>query len=513
MKQINILALVLLLVGIPVLCSCSQDELLAPEAADNTAALTIAVTDDGYTSSSGASSSRAAEDLDNYRTTFIDGDQIGLFAVKDDAILPGINNLRLTAKMVAATGAGSTSITWQDDNGNGPVYIPGVTYYAYYPYRDGIKGTPNNTNKEATAFFANVINDWTPATNQGTYADYTAQDLMIAKGNFIVSGSSKTLSLSMTHQMALVVMDLPKTNNRLSTDVTYTWKTDAPGTKFNGFVPCRMSGYTYRYLVNPKSSATLLSGSYTADSTTKEWNFTTNGSAAGSYRIITVDEAKVVATKDYTLRSGDFYMKDGGLISKYEKLSDAQKADCLGIVMKVGRANENYFNDIDDYYQKDGTPIENVHGYVMALHDGNKSITVRWCLEALSEVRVVKNDATATVCGYSNTQAIKQYATDNSLDLSSAFPAAYHASVGYELQYPSPINSSGWFFLSWHQLEYWKKNPQSMVNSGGDKLTAFYWTSTEYNQDCAYIVHIGQIPTLNSKKGGTEAHIRSCLVF
>lgn len=195
MKQINILALVLLLVGIPVLCSCSQDELLAPEAADNTAALTIAVTDDGYTSSSGASSSRAAEDLDNYRTTFIDGDQIGLFAVKDDAILPGINNLRLTAKMVAATGAGSTSITWQDDNGNGPVYIPGVTYYAYYPYRDGIKGTPNNTNKEATAFFANVINDWTPATNQGTYADYTAQDLMIAKGNFIVSGSSKTLSL------------------------------------------------------------------------------------------------------------------------------------------------------------------------------------------------------------------------------------------------------------------------------------------------------------------------------
>src|SRR5690606_26063089 len=126
---------------------------------------------------------------------------------------------------------------------------------------------------DAAEFFADVVSSWTPGTEQGTYADYTAQDLMTAKG----TASGKNLFFSMQHQMALVVIDLPRTKYSLSTDINYTWIADALDLQFTGFAPCRMDDGTYRYLVKPATSPSL-SGSYTnATPATAEWTFTADG--------------------------------------------------------------------------------------------------------------------------------------------------------------------------------------------------------------------------------------------
>lgn len=281
-------------------CSTDNDFL----AIETESALTLKVSSNGFASKA---DTRAAES--GYATTFTADDKIGVFAQKDGVTDSRVSNLCLTAK-----NDGSGSLVWLDASGNSPLNIPQATYYAYYPWKEGLTTVPTS-------------DTWTLPTNQSDYKDYTAADLMSATG--IVNG--KSLSFNMQHQMALVVIDLPRTKYSLSTDASYTWIADALGTQqFTGFSPCRMSDGTYRYLVKPDTDFTL-SGSYTNASGTVEWVSTAQKIAVGNYTIFTVDGGSSTAIpKSHTLQADDYHIKDGSLVVKDEEFTDVQKTACIG---------------------------------------------------------------------------------------------------------------------------------------------------------------------------------------
>ena len=141
----------LLLAGLAAFSACSVDELLPDNTPDggnasDTYPLAITVSDGGYTPASGTAtrttdvtrasgtSTRTAEN--QYTTTFTAGDAIGVYAIdKNGHILPAATNLRLEAVAISDAASGGSILTWQTADGKTPLYIPGGTYYAYYPYQ------------------------------------------------------------------------------------------------------------------------------------------------------------------------------------------------------------------------------------------------------------------------------------------------------------------------------------------------------------------------------------------
>ena len=441
LKLSHLSPFLLLAAGMGVFLSCAEDGL--PDegigtGSNNAQTLTISVSDGGYAAADGApqgsyvgASTRATEV--DYQTKFTAGDKIGMYAVKNTAIVDGINNLCLTA-----ADDGSGGIKWELPAGNTTSLPADATYYAYYPWRSPLTGdlvpglTPSGTPAtDAAAFFANVISAWTPATDQGTYAKYTAQDLMIAQGT--VSGTS--LSFSMEHRMALVVMKMPLT--------VYVFTNTSPAVhdyvihthKFSGFSPCLMDDYTFRYLITPASgSASKLSGSYVNDASQKvEWNFTPNNIPIGKYKTYTVDNAVIKKITDHQLQSGDYFMKDGSLVAKDATLNDAQKAACIGIVYWIGEVASANFGLLDDKFPK-GT-----HGLVTSLwyaedpDSGIKEMT--WTYGGNEAVKDKLSTAGFTVpAEYDFHEIVKNQGYINTL----AFPA--------------PTQSSGWYWPALTEL-------------------------------------------------------------
>lgn len=279
--------ILLSLAFLAIVSGCSVDELpgTSPETGGNASgspSLNVRVSDRGYALPDAAT--RAVDNVD-YTTTFTAGDQIGVFALRGGSVDSRVNNLCLTASTKGS------SLVWLDTNGKAPLYIANATYYAYYPYRQTLSGNlvissgSSTSAPDAPGFFAGVITAWSPSTDQGTSSTYTAQDLMIAR--CIPGGSDKCLSFSLTHQMALVVIDLP--------EVTSSSGPSSSGTSpaFSNFKPYHTGNGTYRYLLKPSGSASpvTLSGSYTDSSGRREWSFTVTATdiEAGKYRVYQVD--------------------------------------------------------------------------------------------------------------------------------------------------------------------------------------------------------------------------------
>lgn len=266
--------------------------------------MTISVADGGYTANDpSAPATRAVED--GYTTRFTTGDRIGLYAVKNNAIVA--SNICLTATESGSGGAGGNGIVWTGD-----AYYEGAgtIYFAYYPYKEGLTGDLVASATNASEFFANVVSAWTPATDQSTYAKYTAQDLMTGSGTLDGKQPDGTypLSFNLTHAMALVVIETPVTKYTLADKEGNSlpdYYTPAPDTKFYGFTPYSPSVGTYRLLVKPaQSAASDLMGSYTAaNGNTKEYAITQSSIAAANYALYKVDNA-AVTEKSHTLQAG-----------------------------------------------------------------------------------------------------------------------------------------------------------------------------------------------------------------
>ena len=213
--------------------------------------------------------------------------------------------------------------------------------------------------------------------------------------------------------------------------------------------------------------------------------------------------------------TGDFYFSDGSFADKSTRLTDVQKAACIGVVLKKGRDDSGDWADNGNYTMKDGTTLmPEVHGYVLALHDANERC--QWG-NYETEVGCDRNLYTG-FNGYSSTQTIVAFNKDKNWNLQEAFPAAYHA-VNYETVCSAPANTSGWFLPSCGQCRYWLNNRdvilRSIQNAGGDGWKNYYWSSSEDRYDPAYCARYvfvrGGFMDWSYKHLGNS--VRACLAF
>ena len=491
-RNTNDMKRILYIIGMAAaLASCIESEDLGTQPQDRQP-ITVTVTDGGYAAADKSGTDTRAVD-NGYATTFTAGDQIGLYIVKSDGTYAA-ENIPLTL-----TVNGSGMLAWQAPAST-KLYYEGAAakYFAYYPYQQTLPAVSNTSAEpvkpdasatDASGFFAPLISAWTPTTDQGTHAKYTAQDLMIGSGTPGKKENDEySLTFSMTHAMALVVIETPMTKYTL-TDKDGNPLPDycipAPDTRFYGFTPYNPSLATYRYLVKPaQSGAADLMGSYTAtgsdgsSSATKEYAVSPSGITAANYALYKVDGgATTVISKSHTLKVGDFYMNDGSLLAgSTEILTDAQKKACIGIIYstdanRIGNATK------EALMQKDVTP----HGLVMALT--NASEQCQWGEYGRDE----NNDGTGpfqsntstlqaqynNVDGYGETHWILDNYKDNSTTLMGTYSAFYHASrygatEGETFQYAAPVNTTtGWFIPSMGQ--WW----DILSNLGGIDLSGY----------------------------------------
>ena len=541
---------VVVLVSAFLLTGCSENELPGDENTDtNHTIFAIEVSDGGYAPAAGEKPDTRATEND-YTTQFTAGDKIGVFAVKNGAIVDGVNNLCLVA--TAETDAGDGSLVWKTEGGETPIIPAGAAYYAYYPWQshDKIAGKVNALATGVDDFFADLVKNWAPSTNQGTYTDYTGSDLMIASG----TPSGKSLSFSMQHKMALVVINLPKTKYKLtnaSGDVRDYTADGAPDTKFNGFTPYRMSDGTYRYLIKPAATEKL-SGSYTnATSATAEWEFEASVTA-GQYGKYAIDSGTIIE-KTHQLQAGDFFMKDGTLLGKGETPTEAQQAACIGIVYWVGDITGE-----DPLLKRDKPGC--IHGLVVSLWDmpapDNGNVRMTWTYggyeyvddwlrsttwmggnsrpDDFSSIQV-----TDKMQGYANTIALKEYNNYVESESEDGYGPEGNKRVkpvkgldAFQNSHPAPSNSSGWYWPSVYELQYvcwgqgnrqgikgWNEilNPQIQKVRGSNVFGTFgYWSSTEVSDNSNYAwwlnFRVGNV-NYNGYKDGPIYRVRPLLAF
>lgn len=457
--------------------------------------LTVNVTDGGYIASAGEKPLTRVKET-GYKTIFTTGDKIGLYAVKNNAIITGYDNLCLT---LAADGK------WTPPAGTELFHEGAAAYYAYYPYQADMTNKVTAIATDVTEFFKPLTDGWTPATDQSDYARYTAQDLMT--GACTISdnpGNTRTLTAKLTHRMAMAVLNLPRTKYTLDTDVNYKWLSYPDGMTFSNFSPYRVvDDGSFRYLVKPAQTSLTLSGSYSnTASATKEWSTTAN-IAAGSYKNFNIDGG-TCTEQTHILTMGDFFMKDGSLLALATDgtLTDKQKADCVGVVFQVGH------NDGSNY-SSTGIGQAKCHGYVVALRNAGNFIWRKNNPRVVIGCKYGWN-------GYYNQQTIEGYAARNNMQLSD-FPAANACKT---FSNPvAPAKTSGWFLpgtgelrgvFNSNKIVY---NKIKKVDSTTADFSGEYSSSTEHGSDGNYMVTVPAYGYENNGSKSASYPVRPVLAF
>ena len=307
--------------------SCTQEEF--PAAQDKAQQLTISVTDGGYASAEGKTT-RAVEN--GYTTEFTEGDACGLFVVRgsyqDKKMI--YSNVKLTAERDAATG----SLVWNPEAGT--TLAGGLSdekYYLYYPYRADLDNTViSNLLKHAIenpqeSFFKPIMNNWPVKTDQSSYADYTASDLMTASCTPTLDNGTLRLNFVMAHELALAVIEMPKTVYKFTNARVPDYTIPSEATFASAAKPLRMTDGTYRYLL-PASLPTI-EGSY--DGGNRVFTITPSHTVSGKYKRYKIDGA-ATTVKNYTVQRGDYLLADGNLLPRETVVTEEQKANIAAIV-------------------------------------------------------------------------------------------------------------------------------------------------------------------------------------
>ena len=303
------------------LAACTSDALdeLPPAGTDPDARpLTITVSDGGMYATG---QTRAQER--GYRTAFTEGDRIGLYVVKDGTL--EVENLCLTLQGGKWTLPAGTSQL---------LYSPGRSYHAYYPYQDD-RDLNDRVSPGDEDFFKSVVYDWPVKTNQSTYAQYTASDLMTARGVY----SNHTLSFAMEHRMSLLILQVP------ATKYNYTEKIDGQEISKSYYrytavisknVYWQENPCTARLLVNTKNPTVFkpvpYEYYYKGNRETFYFDYSQLNLQPGKYTVHKVDGNEAI--EERPLAAGDYYMQDGSILPGNEdgSLSRDEQESCLGVV-------------------------------------------------------------------------------------------------------------------------------------------------------------------------------------
>ena len=304
--------------------SCTQEEF--PAAQDKAQQLTISVTDGGYASAEDKTT-RAVEN--GYTTEFTEGDACGLYMVRGGK--PVYSNVKLTAERDAATG----SLVWKPEAGTTLAGgLQDEVYYLYYPYRSDLDNTViSNLLKHAIenpqeSFFKPIMNNWPVKTDQSSYADYTASDLMTASCTPTLDNGTLRLNFVMAHELSLAVIEMPKTVYKFTNARVPDYTIPSEATFASAAKPLRMTDGTYRYLL-PASLPTI-EGSY--DGGSRVFTITpSDDPISGKYKRYKIDGA-ATTVKNYTVQRGDYLLADGNLLPRETAVTEEQKANIAAIV-------------------------------------------------------------------------------------------------------------------------------------------------------------------------------------
>lgn len=475
MKHSRLLHLAAWLFAATLLSSCLSEETeeAGTPGGANRQPLLVSVTDGGLLPAAGTPTRATDTDL---QTAFVNGDYIGLYAVKDGQILPEASNLRL----------GISNGQWYFERGKELYYAgpaSGIIYYAYYPY---------NANQQLSAlvetgsgdalFFAPLIASWSPNKEQDGYgSSYSDSDLMTGTGQLLTSGgSSPSLAFSMTHRMALNIMQMPYYHCTTTPDGQIAYPANALAWETlqlsDGAKARYVGAGIYRYLTNPVTS-TALGGAI--NGTGIAFSITSDAMVSGRYYLF--DQRKELPEHVRAMVPGDYYMSDGTILP-FD--AAAVTPNCIGVVLKADRDTNGDWVDDSVYKLKDGvTPMPNIHGYVLAL--SNMPTWSPWIHPLIMAEMGTGQLDTKGFYGYKYTQQIRQYMSDNNLNIQDMGPL-YNTTEAYEQERPAPAFTSGWFMLSAGQGAYWVQNKDQLlyaIRKAAGKPSFLwdiaYWTSSE----------------------------------
>ena len=484
-----------------------------------------------------------------YTTEFTEGDACGLFVVRGGK--PVYSNEKLTAERDAATG----DLVWKTEEGT--TLSGGLSdehYYLYYPYQtDMTDKTATLTGNAPTdaEFFAPLIASWQPQKDQSTYANYTKSDLMTAKGT-AAKGTNNTLrlSFSMTHRMALAVIEMPATVYEFTnTPAIPAYTVRIPARFQTENLPYALPGGVYRYVVHP-ANATKLIGSYDDG---KERGFAIEFAAgelgSGISKTYKVDSERATP-QSHHLQIGDFFLADGRLLSKDAEQSEVQAAKVIGIVFQTasGRIGEA---------EKRALGESNVHGLVMSVR--NAAASAQWSSET-HEFEGLKNcesksDNYNDISGLYNYRTVIDYAEKNGK--LSSYPA-FEAVAKWNADgsgHEAPDHTTGWFLastgqcwdilqnlggyaaladpteqgstdtgntiFSWsnqgdgpRRLNVWM---EKIANGNKDKfVSSCFWVSSEYSVNkaqCWFMESSGYVHCISEEKEESSIGVRPVLAF
>lgn len=216
-------------------------------------------------SGSGQPSTRASAADKHLHPEFVDNDKIGIFAVKDGVILNDIDNVPFAYKV--------SDNSWNPVEGGKTLYwYSGVSYIAYYPYKENIAIDPSLSTDDITASLAKN-EKLQPAKDQSSVQEYAASDLMIATGTSDTSNPSQiVLNLQFKHQFTLLVVHpqayigcyAPKDAGFVYHQESRILDTDslARSVSLNGVTPCQVDSMRYCAIVLPQENSKI-SGNYT----------------------------------------------------------------------------------------------------------------------------------------------------------------------------------------------------------------------------------------------------------
>lgn len=272
-------------------------------------------------------STKATTDKE-YKTTFEEGDKIGLYAfasTKATSAITGYENVCLTyqgGEWVTTEGDGTT-LTYDDQLRN-------ATFHAYYPYQKNV--TLSGT---ASSPFTTLINSWVINTDKS----YTENDLMTGSGTASTNNNDITVSIALKHEMAMIVVGL-------SGGITYKFTNQDPElsdyTASSGEATFSINNTDvtslaetingkYRFLVKPETDATL-NVSYGGKTYTQE-NVNIPASKYQEYSVGSNSSSEPI---EFELSVGDYYCSDGTLIESNAELTTEIKAKIIGVVYYVG---------------------------------------------------------------------------------------------------------------------------------------------------------------------------------
>lgn len=370
--------------------------------------------------------------------------------------MDNVNNIALTCTVT--TDDTNSSTNWTLPTDTKIYYYEGVTYIAYYPYKEGISITPTQTTQDIVKSLVEN-NDLQPNENQNTTDGYASSDLMIATGSANASNIlNVTLSLKFEHQFSLLIMTpqvgqtnlVPKTNSP-NTDAGFTYRSNtklynvdpnAANVVFGNVTPLKMSDGSFRAIMKANTLQNL-SVKYTTESNKQVFYNGSISITSGKYYTLEIKSPIPHETKvERPLKPGDFvfhgssgieiYPGDGALTNG--KIPDYDQA--VGIVVTC---NPTRMTD-----EECNTKNWN-HAYVIGFVTGDAHTWGRNQDEDFLDNCTTLNSAKDNMKGYTETNSLK--------DLTESFPI-YGMTLVEQIRKNNPVPNgfanirSDWFIPS-----------------------------------------------------------------